>query len=838
MTIFSSKRRVAAAGAVLLLVLFLLRPGASRLKSRIIFAMSAGIGRPVDIGSVHIRMLPRPGFDLENLVVYDDPEFGAEPILRASEVTAALRLTSLIRGRMEIARLDLTEPSLNLVHGESGRWNLEALLERTAHIPLAPTGKAKSEPRPGFPYIAATSGRINFKSGPEKKPYALTNADFSLWQDSENTWGVRLKAQPFRSDLNLNDTGMLQLSGTWQRAQTFRDTPVQLTVEWSQAQLGQLTKFFTGNDKGWRGAVELNIALTGTPAKLRVASSGSVDDFRRYDITSSKALHLAGNCDAEYSSLTHEFHDLLCSAPVAQGSVTLTGDSGLPGSHRFSVRLKAENVPAAGLALLALHSKKNLPDDLSAEGLLNGDFSMQEDATAGVVLRSEGRGEITDFRLVSLTGKAAIGPETVPFSLSDGIQIDFGPLVAGTGHAGNPTLRGSIDRNGYRFTVQGESDIARITRLARMVGLPAIATTADGTAQVNLQIAGSWSGQVNGAASGFPGPQVMGDAKLKNVQIVLRGTATPVEVLSADLQLSPDKARVAKLNAKAAGALWSGSMEMPRGCGAACPVRFALSANQISITQLGEWANPSPARQPWYRVLDSGAPPGLSTLAILHASGRVTTLHLQIRGVTATHASANVVLNNGKLQLSQLEAEFAGGNHRGDWQADFSVKPAFCKGTGTFSGVALATLARAMNDDWIAGTANASYEVKGKCPADFWASAEGTVRVDMQNGVLPHVSFSGGVSASSPENERALRVTRFRSSGDLRHGRIEIKDATLESPEGDYTVQGSATLTREVDLRLTPEAGGATATAYAITGTLAEPKVTATPGAEQAKLKR
>ena len=181
-----------------------------------------------------------------------------------------------MRGRLEIARLDLTEPSLNLVHGENGRWNLEALLERTAHIPLAPTGKAKSEPRPGFPYIEATSARINFKNGPEKKPYALTNADFSLWQDSENSWGVRLKAQPFRTDLNLNDTGLLQVSGTWQRADALRDTPLQFSVEWNRAQLGQFTKFFTGNDQGWRGEVLLDVALAGTPAKLQITSNGSI----------------------------------------------------------------------------------------------------------------------------------------------------------------------------------------------------------------------------------------------------------------------------------------------------------------------------------------------------------------------------------------------------------------------------------------------------------------------------------------------------------------------------------------------------------------------------------
>src|SRR5271169_1294428 len=338
-TFFSSKRRMVVAAALLLLVLFLLRPGASRLKSRIASSISSGVGRPVEIGSVQLRLLPRPGFDLDNLVVYDDPAFGAEPMLRASEVTAALRLTSLLRGRLEIARLDLTEPSLNLVHAESGRWNLEALLERTAHIPLAPTGKAKTEPRPGFPYIQATSARINFKNGPEKKPYALTNADFSLWQDSENSWGVRLKAQPIRSDLNLNDTGVLRVNGTWQRAATLRETPLQFSVEWDRPQVGQITKLFSGNDQGWRGGVQLEVMLAGTPAKLTISSDASIQDFRRYDITSGDALRMTVHCDGQYSSLDHGLHEVMCNAPVGSGRITLKGDLGLPGSHRYGVVL-------------------------------------------------------------------------------------------------------------------------------------------------------------------------------------------------------------------------------------------------------------------------------------------------------------------------------------------------------------------------------------------------------------------------------------------------------------------------------------------------------------------
>jgi nodulation protein E len=155
-------------------------------------------------------------------------------MLRAQEVTASLRVTSLLRGRLEIARLNLTEPSLNLVRNAEGRWNLENLVERAAQIAVAPTSKTKTERRPGFPYIEGDRGRINFKFGAEKKPYALTEADFALWQDTENAWGMRLEAKPVRTDFNLSDTGTLNVTGSWQRAASLRETPLQFTLQWDR----------------------------------------------------------------------------------------------------------------------------------------------------------------------------------------------------------------------------------------------------------------------------------------------------------------------------------------------------------------------------------------------------------------------------------------------------------------------------------------------------------------------------------------------------------------------------------------------------------------------------
>lgn len=854
MKLFLSKRRIVLAAACVVLTLFLLRPGASRLKTRISSSISSAVGRPVEIGSVHLRLLPRPGFDLENLVVYDDPAFGAEPMLRASEVTADLRLTSMLRGRLEIARLELSEPSLNLVHAEDGRWNLEALLERTARTPMAPTGKTKMEPRPGFPYIEASSARINFKSGPEKRPYALTNADFSLWQDSENSWGVRLKAQPFRTDLNLNDTGRLQVSGTWQRAAALRDTPMRFAIEWNRAQLGQLTKFFTGNDQGWRGEVLLEIAISGTPSKLQVTSDGSIDDFRRYDITSGQALRLAGHCDGEYSSLSHEFHGVLCSAPVGLGLITLQGDSGFAGSHNYGFTLNADKVPASAAAVFVQRAKKNIPDDLTADGTLSGSLHLEQNAATPEKLVFEGRGEVADLHLASLANKAEIGPETVPFSLTSGEtatsassrgsgprkfasikfpdspHVEFGPVPVSLGRV-TSTTRGWVDRTGYRLLLTGEVEVAKTLRVARMFGLPALQSAADGTAQIDLQIAGSWAPRRTGTTSGFTEPQVTGVAKLRNIRIAAHGAASPVEIVSAEMQLLQDAVHVGKLNARTGNTTWTGSMEMPRGCGtpAVCMAKFNLSANQIALSDFGEWMGQSTKQRPWYRVLESSAHVGSPFLANVRASGQVNTERLQVQRVMATKVSAKVTLDGGKVQVSEFNADFLGGKHRGQWSADFSGKAAVCEIKGSLNGVSLAGLADAMKDKWIEGVASGTYAVKGPCSPEFWTSSEGALQFDMRDGSLPHVVLN-------PDAD-SLMVHGFTGQVRLHDAEIVMKDARLESPEGNFLLSGTASLKGELDFRLARTPSASTVPGYVITGTVAEPQVNALAGETQAQLK-
>jgi uncharacterized protein involved in outer membrane biogenesis len=847
--LFSSKRHWAVAAGIVLL-LFLMRPGASRLKSRIILSISSGVGRSVDIGSVHFRLLPWPGFDLENLVVYDDAAFGAEPMLRAGEVTATLRLTSLLRGRLEVSRLEMSDPSLNLVRRTDGRWNIETLLEHTAQVPLAPTSKARLERRPGFPYVEGSSGRINFMVGREKKPYALTNADFSLWQESENTWGVRLKAQPTRTDLNLNDTGILRVSGTWQRAAALRDTPLNFSVEWDRPQIGQLSKFLTGVDQGWRGAVQLAGTLAGTPAKVVIASDASIQDFRRYDITSGDALQLAAHCDTQYSSVDRSFSDIHCIAPVRDGLVSLKGAAGLPGSHKYDLLLNAENVPASALAGLIRRAKKNLPDDLVVQGTLHGNVKLERNAEASIS-RFEGRGEIENFQLASNANHAEIAPETIPFVLTDrptssrfsatakafhkklpnmvfglGPQVVIGPFSVGVGKL---TAGGWIDWKGYDLLLEGESEAGKTMAAARLAGIPALQANAAGDVQSELQIRGVWPGW-SGGPQNFSPSQITGMAKLRNLRITLRGTEAPVEVLSADMRLLSDSVRIEQLNAKAANSMWTGSLEMPRGCGvpSQCEIHFNLKSNRVAMSDLSAWLRPSPRTRPWYRVLEpsAGAP---SFFANLRASGRIATEHFEIHGIAATHVSGKLTLEGGKLEVAEITAVLLGGAYRGDWQTDFGVTPPVSTSSGNVSGVSLAGLAEMMKDPWISGTVSGTYQLtaRGATAAELWQSAEGSLHFDARNGVLPHVSL---------EDPDAL--TFAQSSGQVRlHAReIDIRDAKLDTGAGAFELSGIASAKRELQFKLLRSGSGAAG--YAIGGTLAQPRVSVLSRPEQARLKR
>ncbi len=790
-------RRAWAVLAALLLILFLYRPGVYRLRSRIAGSIGSALGRKVALDNVRVHFLPRPGFDLEGLVIYDDPAFSAEPMVRAQDVSASIRLRSLLRGRLEIARLSAAEPSINLVRNDEGRWNLADLLERNARFPAAPTAKAASGRRPAFPYLEAAHARINLKLGQEKKPYALTDAEVALWQESENSWGARIRAEPVRTDFNLTDTGLVELSATWRRAANLRTTPMQVAMQWQKGQLGQITKLLSGKDRGWRGAVSFSANLSGTPEALLIRSEMSVADFHRYDIQSNDGVRLAADCAGRYNVVVGILADLRCESPLSSGTLKLTGSLGpRSGGLSYDLKLAVDKVPLASVVRVLHQAKRQLPPDLTATGLLS--VYMHAVRKGVRAPRVEGEGEATKVQLSANGGKEEIAFGDVPLKIISAHAVQsrarkatargnaqepaephlrIGSFAFAMGAPAPTTAGGWISTSGYAFTLRGDATLKNLYRLANMLGLSGFRRPDEGVATVDMSVAGAWQG--------FVAPAVVGAAQLHNVRAEVRGLNTPLEIGSARVVLRPDSVLLQQISAQLGNTHWSGSVTVPRPCVPPdCESRFDLAADKLSIADLHEWFTGHATKHPWYRFLSEQG--GASALLQTRARGTLRIDVLGVKKLLATEVATQLELHQGTIVLRDLRAELLGGSHQGSWTIDVSGQPVKYHAAGQFENVSLTEISALMRAPWLTGTADAKFEgtASGNSFADLLANADAQFRFVIRNGSLPHVE--------SPDSARPFSVHRLAGNLRLHDGTWELSAARLESHDGLYQASGRA----------------------------------------------
>jgi len=821
-------RRGLIAIAAILLALFLFRPGVHRLRNRIANSIGSALGRKVTLDNVRLHLLPRPGFDLEGLVIDDDPAFSAEPMVRAQDVSAAIRFRSLLRGRLEIARLSATEPSINLVRNQEGRWNLASLLERNARIPVAPTGKPASERRPAFPYLEARHARINFKIGQAKKSYALTDAEVALWQESENSWGARMKAQPVRTDFNLTDTGLFELNAVWQRASTLRETPMQVTVQWDKGQLGQITKLLSGKDRGWRGGVNLTANLSGTPEALLIKSAVSVDNFHRYDILGSENVRLATACSGRFSIADGVFRNLLCESPVGGGTLKLAGSFRPAASEpNYDLTVAVEQLPLTSALRLLRQAKKQIPSDLSATGLLDAAFHAVRHSSAPVEV--DGEGTAANLRLFSNAGKNLIAFGDVPVSLVGASpprnqsrkpgskasvrepvepQLRIGTVPIAMGASAPATTGGWLSTSGYRFLLVGDTTVKRLFRLANTLGLTGTGPAAEGFAKVNIDVSGPWQG--------FAAPTVLGAAQLRSLRAEVRGLNAPIEISSATMTLATDTVSIQTISAQTGNTHWNGSVTAPRHCAPPnCVFQFDLGADQLSAGDLAEWFAPRATQRPWYRILTPADPSGTSPLLAVQAKGVLHIAHLELNRVLASQIATRLELDRGKIRLTNLRAQLLQGTHQGNWTIDVSRQPPKYQAAGTLQNISLTHLGALMDDTWVSGTADATFEgtASGASLADLLEDASGEFQFILRNGSLIHLDFPG---TAGP-----FPVRRFTGALQFEKRNWELSAGKLESRDGIYRVSGTTSTGGGLKFFLTRS----DEQSWSLTGTLAKPRL-------------
>ena len=100
-------------------------------------------GLEVRIGKYSSGLLS-PGISIEDLKIYNTPEFGGMPFVEVPEIHVELDPVALTQHKLRIALLRLNLAEINIVRNEAGRTNVFSLLNQ-APLALAATNSVKAE---------------------------------------------------------------------------------------------------------------------------------------------------------------------------------------------------------------------------------------------------------------------------------------------------------------------------------------------------------------------------------------------------------------------------------------------------------------------------------------------------------------------------------------------------------------------------------------------------------------------------------------------------------------------------------------------------------------------
>jgi uncharacterized protein involved in outer membrane biogenesis len=240
--------------------------------------LERALGRPVQVGRFGVSVWSGLRLEAHYITIGEDPRFGYEFLLRADQLSAAPRWRSLLAGRLEFSRYSFERPSLNLIRTPDARWNFEDWATAAGRIRAGTSGGG------GVERVSISNGRINFKRGADKLPFALTGVNGEISSSPDGRWIVNFQAQPFRAGVTLQDAGSLHFTGTVSvtalsaPASANPTLPLEFSMEWDRVSLSDALRLVAGFDYGVRGT--LDVSLKGgykRPSPATAAGPGNGD---------------------------------------------------------------------------------------------------------------------------------------------------------------------------------------------------------------------------------------------------------------------------------------------------------------------------------------------------------------------------------------------------------------------------------------------------------------------------------------------------------------------------------------------------------------------------------
>jgi hypothetical protein len=681
-----------------------------RMRGYLIAHLESAFGRPVQVGSFSVQILPIPELDVDAVTIAEDPAFGYEYFLRAEHMTARFRWLGLLRGHFEFGTMSLTRPSLILVRNAAGRWNLEGWLPPARRNLAGGSTTSRTQEPPEstqrLQKIDFDEGRINFKVQDEKRPFAFTNVSGSVEQVSPGRWELRLEAQPWRSGVALQSTGTLQVvgdvAGTSARLQ-----PAQIRLHWGRVSLADLFRLVTGNDSGVRGefALDGNASVgldTPSPEAAsnpwRFVLQARAAQIHRWDLTErDDNPRVNVNVKGQWDVVAGEVRAEELRVELPRSSLNGSGVLETAGPANWHAQFKNMAVQGEDLLAWCRAFQPGIGEEVALEDLITGTVTasgwpLQWEriaiASTGGTLRVPGLApaHIDPFRGSVRNGKSILEGLRLKL-LTEALQPGSDRIEKGSAKTrAVATPENTIEASLVHDSVAHQGGLRLNLRLGDATRLFKLSAAFGRTLNKGWEYTGGAVGFLAwNWGTGVKEAHRSGSIELTKAQLQVAGLNEPLKVEQTRLEWKDGQRSATIGKADAFGATWSGSISEAGEeiGGEERNWLFQLHADHLEGAELDRWFGPR-ARPNWLQRLSTSllgetntAAGASELLRRVSAEGELTAGTLTVEKVKLANARAMLSLHALHLEVRDAEAEWAGGKVRGRMQALFSPAPQY-----------------------------------------------------------------------------------------------------------------------------------------------------------------
>ncbi len=742
-------RRYARNSAVALLLLALaawLLPSylsAERYRRRLESGLTRVLHRRVSFGAVSFRLLPRPGFSIEDAVVEETPKFGSEPFAHVDRIECALRWHSLWRDRWDFARLSLLGPSMNLVRNPDGEWNVEDLLRQSVLAnPPAPAGatapdssRAISEAG-GEVAFDVDDARINFKVGEDKKPFAITDVSGHVDLDpAHHRLRFRISGSPIRTDLSLPTPGVVELSGDWTPGADLAG-PLLATLRTRGALLYDWIPLLTGRNPEIYGVLDSDVQLSGSLRVIQFEGESRLSQVHRWEqLPPSDAMpwtiHVRGQFDRPHARVLFESAD----ATFADSHVHLAGSvDGIPASPQLDLVVELERSRLENLLTLERQLWRKL-GNFGAQGRVDGMLTIQGPWRQR---RYGGFLGIRDTVLSTPSGRYPLSEVAIRI---DNTRARLAPLRVTLAPRVELSAEGVLERGAeprYELALSARSvPLRQVLDFGRALGFRSLAAVdASGVGTATLRLTGlAWP---------FTRPRLSGAAQLRAARLIVPGLTQPLNLPRASLRIDGDQILADPVVAVLGTNVFTVRLKHqgPR----TQPWEFQIRTPALSLEEGSLWFRVFGRRRPPTLLerlpglgsveAGSGAA-GQRIFSSLNARGDFQVPSVTYRGLRLTDWRATLEVSAGILRLEDATFRVAGGHGQAKGLMDLNAQPARVAADVSLNGINLQTWAARLPASLrrVRGSlaARGHFETRGLAASEAKANFQGWAAVHVRN---------------------------------------------------------------------------------------------------------